>query len=174
VHILGASKGGRVLAFMINGGVGIVLLLVSLVAGEVFDGIFEGVGGDLFSGAAVAGFLAAFGFVGALTINSTDSGGLAIAAGLGAGVLVGGLAGWGTSYLSKGGDEATVRSSSLVGHSGSVISAVPAEGFGQVSIVVAGHITTLNARSPEPLTAGTPVTITAVLSPTSVQVERRP
>jgi putrescine transport system permease protein len=94
VHILGASKGGRVLAFMIIGGVGIVLLLVSLIAGEIFDGIFEGVGGDLFSGAAVAGFLAAFGFVGALTMNSTDSSGLAIGAGLGAGVLVGGLAGW--------------------------------------------------------------------------------
>ncbi len=161
------------LAFMIIGGVGIVLLLVSLVAGEFFDGIFEGIGGDLFSGAAVSGFLAAFGFVGALTMNSTDSSGLAIAAGLGAGVLVGGLAGWGTSYLSKGGDEATVRSSALVGQSGSVISAVPADGFGQVSVVVAGHITTLNARATEPLTAGTPVTVTAVLSPTSVQVERR-
>lgn len=161
------------LAFLIIGGVGIALLLVSLVAGEVFDGLFEGVGGDLLSGAAVAGFLAAFGFVGALTMNSTDNSGLAIGAGLGAGLVIGGLAGWGTRYLSRGGDEATVRSSSLAGHHGSVINAIPADGFGQVSLVVAGHITTMNARAAEPLPSGTPVTITAVLSATSVQVERR-
>ena len=40
-------------------------------------------------------------------------------------------------------------------------------------LVVAGHITKLNARSDGALPAGTPVTITAVLSATSVQVARR-
>lgn len=161
------------LAFMVIGGIGIALLLVSLVAGEVFDGMLEGVGGDLLSGAAIAGFLAAFGFVGALTLDATGSNGVAIGAGLGAGVLIGGLAGWGTKALSKGGDEANVRSSSLAGREGTVISAIPADGFGTVSVVVAGHITQLNARAPEPMPAGTGVTVTAVLSPTAVQVERR-
>jgi membrane protein implicated in regulation of membrane protease activity len=162
-----------VLAFMIIGGVGIALLLVSLVAGEVFDGLLEGVGGDLLSGAAVAGFLSAFGFVGALTLNATDNSGLAIGAGLLAGAAIGGLAGWGTKLLSKGGDEATVRSSSLVGRHGTVITDVPAGGLGQVSVVVAGHITQLNARSTEPLPTGTAVTVSAVLSATSVLVEKR-
>jgi membrane protein implicated in regulation of membrane protease activity len=165
--------GVGMLAFLIIGGVGIVLMLVSLVAGEIFDGLLEGVGGDLLSGAAIAGFLAAFGFVGALTLNGTGSGGLAIGAGLVAGVAIGGLAGWGTSLLSKGGDEANVRSSALTGRSGTVISAIPVDGYGQVSIVVAGHITQLNARSGEPMPSGTSVTVTAVLSPTSVLVERR-
>ncbi|GAB2678555.1 hypothetical protein [Thalassiella azotivora] len=161
------------LAFMIIGGVGIALLLVSLVAGEVFDGLLEGVGGDLLSGAAVAGFLSAFGFVGALVLNATDSSGLAIGAGLVAGGAIGALAGWGTKLLSKGGDEATVRSTSLVGRQGTVITAVPADGLGQVSVVVAGHITQLNARANEPLPTGTAVTVTAVLSATSVLVEKR-
>ena len=160
-------------AFLVIGGIGIALLLVSLVAGEVFEGLFESIGGDLLSGGAVAGFLAALGFVGALVLGATDSTGLAMAAGLLAGIGMGALAGWGTKVLSKGGDDATVRSSSLVGRQGTVISAVPADGYGQVSVVVAGHITQLNARSSEALPAGTAVTVSAVLSATSVQVTRR-
>lgn len=160
-------------AFLVIGGIGILLLLVSLVAGEVFDGLFESIGGDLLSGGAVAGFLAALGFVGALILGATDSSGLAIVGGLLAGIAMGALAGWGTKLLSKGGDDATVRSSSLVGHPGTVISAIPAEGYGQVSVVVAGHITQLNARAAEALPAGTAVVVAAVLSPTSVQVTRR-
>ena len=50
---------------------------------------------------------------------------------------------------------------------------MPAEGYGEVSLVVAGHLTKLNARAPEALPAGTPVLITGVLSPTSVSVEAR-
>ena len=46
-------------------------------------------------------------------------------------------------------------------------------GYGEVSVVVAGHITKLNARAGTALPDGTPVTITAVLSATSVQVAPR-
>jgi hypothetical protein len=54
-----------------------------------------------------------------------------------------------------------------------VISAIPEGGLGEVSIVVAGHITKLNARSSAALPAGTPVTVQAVLSAASVMVEPR-
>ncbi len=160
------------LTFLVIGGIGVVLLLVSLVVGDFLDGVLD-FGGDLFGAEALAGFLGAFGFAGAIAMDSTDSLGTSILVGLAAGAVIGGLAGWATSILKKGGDESNVRSSSLTGRHGTVISAIPAEGYGQVSVTVAGHITTLNARCPGGLPAGTPVTVTAVLSPTSVSVAAR-
>ena len=160
------------LTLLVIGGIGIVLLLVSLVVGDFLDGVLD-FGGDLFGIEAIAGFLGAFGFAGALTMDGTDSMGASIAVGLVAGALLGALAGWATSRLKRGGDEANVRSANLVGVSGTVISAIPSEGYGQVSVTVAGHITNLNARCPGGLPAGTPVTVTAVLSPTSVSVAQR-
>lgn len=159
-------------AFLVIGLVGIVLLLVSLVVGEVVDGLFDALGGDLLSGASLAAFLGAFGFVGALVVSGTGSTGGAIAAGLGGGVVVGGAAALLTRALRNGGDDSTVRTSSLVGRSGSVVSAIPADGYGDVSLVASGHITKLNARASAALPAGTAVVVTAVLSPTSVLVER--
>ena len=162
-----------VTAFLVIGGLGLLLLLVSFIAGEFLSGVFDGVlGGDVISGAAISGFLAALGFVGAPVAQATDNSGAAIISG----VAAGGLIGWGvgaiTRALMQGGDEATVRISTLVGATGTVIGEIPDFGYGQVSLTVAGHITRLNARSPEPIEAGTAVTVTAVLSPTSVQVVR--
>ncbi len=159
---------------LVIGGIGILLLLISLVAGEVLDGILDGFGPDLLSGLAVASFLAAFGFVGALVEDASGNSGAAIGAGLVAGAVVGAGAGLASRQLMRGGDEATVRTSGLIGLHGSVIEAIPEEGFGQVTVVAAGHITRLNARADEPMAGGTPVVITSVLSPTSVRVSRPP
>ncbi len=159
--------------YLVVGGIGVALLVFSLVVGELFDGLFDAFGSDLLSGASLAAFLGTLGFVGALVFGSTQSHGWATGAGLLAGVLVGAGAGWLSSALSRDDDSSTVRSSSLAGRDATVVSAVPAEGYGEISVVVAGHITTLNARSETALPAGTPVTITAVLSATSVQVAPR-
>jgi membrane protein implicated in regulation of membrane protease activity len=159
---------------LVIGGVGILLLLVSLVLGDVVDGFLDGIGPDLLSGLAVAGFLAAFGFVGALTLSAGASGAVAIIAGLVAGVAAAAAAGYASQRLMRGGDESTVRSAGLVGLTGTVVEPVPDDGYGMVSVVAAGHITRLNARSDEPLGSGTAVVVTAVLSPTSVRVARRP
>lgn len=162
-----------VAVFLGIGAFGLLLLVVSLIAGEFLDGLLDSFGSDILSGAAVAGFLAAFGFVGALVHQAAGSNtALSSIAGVAAGVLVGWGVGKVSSQLMEGGDESTVRSSSLVGVTGTVVDEIPDQGFGQVSLVVAGHLTKLNARSPEPIEAGTPVTVTAVLSPTSVQVAR--
>lgn len=158
--------------FLVIGAVGVLLLLVSLVLGDILDGALD-FGGDLVSGSALAGFLGAFGFGGALALDATDSPGAAIGIGLVAGLVIGGGVGLVSARLRRGGDEANVRTGDLVGRHATVVSAIPAEGYGEVSIVAAGHITKLNARAPGGLSSGTSVTITAVLSATSVAVEPR-
>lgn len=159
------------LAFLIIGGIGIALLLVSLILGDLLDGAFEGLGGDLFSGAALAGFLGAFGFAGALTMVQSDNVVVAIVVGVVAGLVIGGGVGYLTLKLKEGGDDANVETGTLVGREATVINAVPEGGYGQVSIVASGHITKLNARASQPVPTGTPVVITAVLSATSVMVK---
>lgn len=159
--------------FLIIGGLGVLLLLASVVLGEVFDGLFDALGSDLISGASLAVFLGAFGFGGALILGATDNTGAAIGGGLVAGAALGAGAGFLTKKLREGGDESTVRTGSLAGRDAVVVSEIPSDGYGEVSITASGHITKLNARAGEPLRAGTPVTITAVLSATSVQVARR-
>jgi membrane protein implicated in regulation of membrane protease activity len=161
------------IALLVIGGVGVLLLVVSLVAGELVDGLLDGLGSDILSGLAIATFLGAFGFVGALTLDATDSTGWAVGAGLAAGVVVGVGTGSATRSLMKGGDEHTVRTGRLVGISGSVIDAIPEGGLGQITVTASGHITRLNARADEPIPSGTAVTVTEVLSPTSVRVARR-
>lgn len=159
--------------FLVIGGIGILLLLITLVLGDVLDGVLD-FGGDLISGPALAAFLGAFGFGGALALGAGASMGVAIAVGLAVGALLGAGAGFVSAQLHKGGDESNVRTASLVGRDASVVTAIPESGFGTVSIVAAGHITSLNARAQEAIPAGTPVIISAVLSPTSVAVQRRP
>jgi membrane protein implicated in regulation of membrane protease activity len=159
------------LVFLIIGGVGIVLLLIFLIVGDLFDGLFD-FAGDLLSGAALAGLIGAFGFVGALILGATNSLGWAIGGGIVGGILIGLGAGWLSWRLRQGGDEATVRTGSLVGRQATVINPIPADGYGEIRIVAAGHLTKLNARSASPIDAGESVFITAVLSATSVTVDR--
>lgn len=154
------------------GCVGIALLIFSIVLGDLLDGLFD-IGSDLFSSAAMAGFLGAFGFAGALGLDATDNVTAAVGIGVAAGLVVGAGAGWASMKLKQGGDESNVRTGNLTGTPATVLSAIPADGYGEITVVVAGHITKLNARSAEPLPSGTPVTITAVLSATAVQVAPR-
>lgn len=161
------------LAFLVIGCIGVVLLLISLVIGDHLDGAFDALGSDLISGAALAGFLGALGFVGALVLNGTGSTGIAIVSGVLAGVLLGLGVGWVSNQLRTGGDEA-VNTTSLVGRTATVLNPIPAGGYGDISIVAAGHLTRLNARADEPVLAGSAVVITGVLSPTAVLVEPLP
>ena len=68
-------------AFLVIGGIGVVLLLVSLVLGDLLEGVFSGLGGDLLSGAALSGFVGAFGFTAALAYDASDSTGVAATVG---------------------------------------------------------------------------------------------
>ena len=68
-------------AFRVFGASGILLLLASLVVGDVLDGALE-FGGDLISGSALAAFIGAFGFGGALALDASGSMGIAITSGV--------------------------------------------------------------------------------------------
>ncbi|MGJ3507758.1 NfeD family protein [Enemella sp. A6] len=159
--------------FIALGVIGVVLLVLFLVIGEVGDFLhaFEGPGGGYFSGGALAGFLGALGFIGAITLSATESTGIATGAGVAGGLLMALLVGWLTNKLRTGNDGGTVRTGSLVGQVATVLNPIPESGYGEINLVVGGHITRLNARALEPVPVGTEVVITTVLSPTSVMVE---
>lgn len=154
--------------YLVVGIVGLALLVISLVAGEIFDGF----GGDWFSGAAVAGFLSAFGFCAALAESLDAPAPVTIGAGVVVGLGVGGFAAWLTRLLKHSTTDDTPRTADVLGYDGVVVSSIPAAGFGVVSISVGGHLTRLNARSAEPLEPGAAVTVVGVLSPTAVSVAR--
>lgn len=157
--------------FLAIGVVGIVLLLVALLADDLVDGVLDALGGgEWFTGAALAGFLGGLGFVGAGVLTLTDHVWLATAAGLLAGLALGVAVGWVVLRLRDAGADGTPSSASLVGLAGTVVNDIPDDGYGVVQVINGGHLTRLNARCIEPVAAGTPVTVTDVLSPTSVKV----
>ncbi len=164
--------------FFVIGGVGIVLLLVALLVGDVLEGAlgFDGIDSlnaldnDLFSTAGIAGLLGGFGFGAALGLALTDLMAVAIPVGLVVGVLLGWFAGKLTGLLRKQGSEVAPSTASLVGVEALVITAVPETGYGQVRLRHQGHTYTLNAKAPVALDAGTRVWISGVLSATSVEV----
>lgn len=157
--------------FLVLGALGVVLLLVALLLGDVLDGALEGLSSGFFSTEALAGFLGALGFGGAIALDATGSTPLAVVIGLVLGVLLGAVAAKASAFLHGTGEDDTVRTSDLLEKIGSVVSAIPEDGFGTVSISVAGHITRLNARSSVAVPVGTRVSVTRVISPTAVQVE---
>lgn len=162
-------------AFAVVAVLGLVLLVAALVAGEFADGLLEPVNGllgaDVLSTAAVAGFLSAFGLTGALLEGSLGAG-VAGLAGVGVGGAVGAAAAYLTRWLARGATDVTPSDASLAGARGTVVTPVPSQGYGEVTVVVAGHRLKLNARSYEPLPVGTGITVVAVLSPTAVSVAR--
>lgn len=157
--------------FLVVGAAGVVLLLVALLVGDVLDGALEGLSAGFFSTEALAGFLGALGFGGAIALEVTGSTSMAVVIGLALGVLLGAAAAKASRFLHGSGESDTVRTSDMVEKIGVVVSAIPEAGFGVVSISVGGHITRLNARSSVAVPAGTQVSVTSIISPTAVQVE---
>jgi len=160
-----------VTAFLVVGALGVVLLLVALLLGDVLDGALEGLSAGFFSTEALAAFLGALGFGGAIALSTTGSTSVAVVVGLVLGVLLGWLAARASKFLHGTGETDTVRTADMVEKIGNVVSAIPEGGFGVVSISVSGHLTRLNARSSVAVPAGTQVSVTQVISPTAVQVE---
>lgn len=157
--------------FLSIGVAGIVLLLLAIVVGDHFDGIFDALGGgDWFTGAGLAGFLGAFGFAGAFALSTTNNSTAAVIVGLLTGLVVGAAVAWVTIKLRHSGEGVTPRTDELIGQQGTVVTDIPSDGYGEVGLVNRGHITKVNARAPEPIPAGTPVTVTDILSATSVKV----
>ncbi|MGH3665192.1 MAG: NfeD family protein [Egibacteraceae bacterium] len=161
------------MVFWIIGGVGVALILIALVFGEILDGLLPSVdldsGGSLFSTEVVGSFLAAFGFGTALL-----SGPFGVALGSLGGLSAGLALGWLTLRFSRSvmnmRTDPTPRTSDLVGSLGTVVTRIPDSGLGEISVVAHGQRVKLNARADAALPAGTDVVVVDVTSPTSVIV----
>ena len=160
--------------FLVVGGVGLGVLLLSLVEGEIGD-LGDAVGP--FSVPALAALLGGVGFGGAVATELLpdglpDAGRVLLA--LAAGLVVAAPLAWAAVRLSRGLHDMptaeTLTRSRLVGTQGVVVSAVPSSGYGEVRLVVAGQSLKFAARSDTPLPAGTPVYVVEALSETAVQV----
>jgi membrane protein implicated in regulation of membrane protease activity len=126
---------------------------------------------------AIAGFLGAFGFGGAIAAAlwpGSHETLVATAAGLIAAFPASWLAGRLMSAAMNISTDATLTSSDLLGTSGVVITPVPTDGLGEVRLSIAGQFMKVNSRAAEPLALGTKVFVIEVLSPTSVLVEPIP
>ena len=162
-------------AFVIIGAVGVAIVVVSLFIGDFLDGLLDfdsfDVTDGLLSTPVVGAFLAAFGVGGALLLRGLElSPGGAAAGGLGAGVVLGGITLALTRTLMHMPTDATPKTTDLVGAMGTVITRIPAGGFGEISVISAGQRLKLNAKADAPLAAGTKVIVVDVTSPTSVVV----
>jgi membrane protein implicated in regulation of membrane protease activity len=163
-----------VIALLIIGAVGVGLLLISLLFGDLLDGVFEGFDidtGGLLSTEVVGAFLGAFGFGGALLRNATTlSWTLSIGGGVVAGLIVGAIAFMIVRLVVDMPTDATPRSADLAGKIARVITRIPQDGLGEITVQHAGHRVKMNARAHEPIASGTDVVIIDVLSPTAVLV----
>ncbi|MFV0407749.1 MAG: hypothetical protein ACK5LN_13175 [Propioniciclava sp.] len=166
------------IVFYIIGGIGIGLLVLALVIGEVLDGLlgFDGIDSiaaldsDLFSTAGIAGLLGGFGFGGALGLALSDSMPVGIVVGVAIGIALGFGAGKLTQVLRRQGSGEAPSTETLVGREARVITAIPSDGYGQVRLTDGAHTRTLNAKSPVALESGARVWVSGVLTPTSVEV----
>lgn len=164
-----------VTVFTVIGAVGLLIVLTTLVVGELLDGLFGAldvdIGGGVFSAPVIGSFLAAFGFGAALIMTSTRADATVGAlGGLASGLVVGGLALVMMRTLMRMPTDETVTTRGLEGTPGVVITAVPAQGYGEVTIRHHGEQRKYNAMADEDLPAGTRVEVTAVLSPSAVVV----
>jgi membrane-bound ClpP family serine protease len=156
--------------FLVIGIVGLVLVGISLVLGDLFDGVFDALAGDVFSSAVLGGFVSAFGFGAALMQGIGAPTVAAVPVGIAAGVVVGWLAWWLTKLVKDSSSDDTLSTDDALGRAGRVITAIPADGFGAVRLMIGGHSVQLNAKAEAPVEAGTEVHVTQILSPTAVLV----
>jgi membrane-bound ClpP family serine protease len=159
-----------VTTFLIIGVVGLVLLGVSLVLGDLLDGVFNALTGDVFSTAVLGGFVAAFGFGGSIVQGLDGPTFLAVLVGIAAGVGAGAFTVWLTRLVKDAGSDATLEPGDALGRSGRVISEIPEGGLGTVRVVIGGHTVQLSARAERPIPSGTEIHVTEILSPTAVLV----
>lgn len=164
------------IGYIVIGSIGLGLVVISLLVGEIFEGVFDALdldGGGVFSTPVIGSFLAAFGFGAALIIYSADPGpGMSALGGLASGIVVGGVALFMTKSLMNMPTDEPVKSSGLAGRTGTVVTRIPEDGYGEISVTYAGQYMKVSARAAEPIPAGTRVVVTDVTSASSVVVAR--
>lgn len=164
------------MAFLAIGALGLVVLVLSLVVGEIGElGLGDADADGPFSVPAIAALLGGVGFGGAAATALLPVGGTAgVLLALVAGLVVAVPLAWGAIRLTRSlqhmPTQATLTREHLLGAQGVVISAVPAHGLGEVRLALAGQQLKFTARSERPLAYGTPVYVTDTVSETCVEV----
>lgn len=164
------------LTFLVVGGVGIALLVIALFVGEIGDFGHPDADG-LFSLPAIAAFIGGAGFVGAIPaallaghLGTAPTTLIAAAIGIAGALPIA----WGAIRMSASlvhmRTDRTLTESDVLGATGTVITAIPAVGFGEVRLRLAGQDLKYSARSGTPLPRGTPIFVIGTPSPTSVEV----
>lgn len=160
--------------FLLIGGIGLVLLAASLFLGDVLHLGHVDADGP-FSVPAVAGFVGALGFGGAIAASLTGGGLISVIAGVIAGVVVAVPSAIGTVALARAASrmrtDATPTRADIVGRLGVVVTPIPAQGYGEVRITMGGQPVKLNAKSDRPVALGARVFVVEAPSDTSVVVE---
>ncbi|MEV5100977.1 hypothetical protein ACFQ7G_15425 [Streptomyces massasporeus] len=161
--------------FLGLGTAGVALLVLSLLLDGVLEGVLDGALGSALDGwlslPVVAGFLAMTGFGGAIATGAAG-------AGPAAATTAGAVCGLGTAWLTYRFSRALMRDQTdltptgedLVGTSGNVVTAIPADGYGEVLLRLAGQTAKFAARSAGPVARGVEVWVEAVPTATSVLV----
>jgi hypothetical protein len=142
--------------FVAIAGIGFLFLLVSLLAGELFehvdighdlDGAADGGAPGLFSTRVLAVFVTAFGATGAIASYHGASALVASGAGLASGALFGGLILLFARFLYGQQASSEIRSGELLGRPARVVVAIPAGGVGQVRCRVGEELLDKIARA---------------------------
>ncbi|MEU8348202.1 MULTISPECIES: hypothetical protein [unclassified Streptomyces] len=159
--------------FLGLGIVGLVLLVFALVFDGLLDGVFEGAVGGLVSLPAIAGFVSALGFCGAIAQGAAGAGPvLAALVGTAAGVCTAWMVLRLSRALMRDQTAPTRRSADLTGVPGSVVTPIPAGGYGEVLLRVGGQPVKYSARSEAAQPLGAEVWVSGALSSTAVEVRR--
>jgi hypothetical protein len=180
-----------VTAFLVIGGFGVFLLAASLVFGSHLHvghvhfhlpghwhighaGSGPHAGSDTaFSLPAVAGFVGAFGFAGAISASILPGHHPVVSSLIGIGAAL--PTAWGAARLTRAAMEmatdATPNQGDVIGSLGVVIRAIPSNGYGEVRVRFAGQLMKFHARAQHPIEAGTEILVVSAPSETSVVVE---
>jgi hypothetical protein len=164
--------------FLVIGAIGAGVLVLSLLVGEIGGALHLSADADgPFSIPAIAALVGGVGFGGAAAVavlpgTLPDAVTVLIAVVVGLAVAI--PLAWAAVRLSRSlqnmPTQETLTRDHLVGAQGVVVSSVPAGGFGEVRLALAGQQLKFSARSHVPLPTGTPVYVTETLSDTAVEV----
>jgi membrane-bound ClpP family serine protease len=162
--------GTATVVFLVIGGAGLLLFLLSLLGVELFDV-------DVLPPTeVVAAALGMFGFSAAIASTMLDPRTAPVLLLVVAiGVVVAIPSAWIAYLLARAAHkmptDATPTSDDLLGLVATVVSPIPADGYGEVRTTLAGQPLKLNATAETPLPLGAEVFIIGVRSETSVMVE---
>ena len=166
------------LVFLVIGGIGVAVLALGLIGGQVL-GLIDAGFDAMVSTETVAGFLGVFGFGSALVsaaIGAQSPGELAVSGAVGLAAAV--PAAFLVARLSRAARDMstddTPSRSDLIGALGVVVTPIPALGYGEVRVRVGGHQFKLNARADHPIATGVTVLVVEVPSDTSAVVIESP